>query len=274
MTCITRILLLSCPCLLAGIGPATGQAQTAPAFSYVATVNKQTVNDRGKASNEKPIVFHTIVSGPCARAEVVEGGDDDMKQGDLLLTTDGGKTVQWIATRKREYTEVDAAFKKRLSTEIASKLKLQLSDSRVDRTPAASDGTLEGRAVLHTRVARSTRMSGRVMLMRYNVTYTDALDVWTAKDLAGLPAVEASFFETIVDAFTGSDPALLAETDAAKARRPAGLLLKWTHVSSTTKDDGSVEEKTTTIVLTRLQTKTDAKAVSFEVPAGYRQVEK
>jgi hypothetical protein len=259
-------------CLLAASAPT--HAQTAPAFSYRATVNKRTIAGNGKSSNEKPIVFHTIISGSRGRAEVVDGGDDDMKPGDLLLTTDAGQTVQWVSARKREYRVIDTAFKQRLSNEIASKLKLEMSNSRVTHTPPVSDGTLEGRAVLHTRLSRSTRMAGRILLMRYAVTYEDSLDTWTAKDLAGLPAVEAAFFETIVDAFTGSNPTLSTETEAAKTRRPPGLPLKWTHVSRTTKDDGEVEEKTTDIVITRLQTKADAGSVSFDVPAGYRRVEK
>ncbi len=250
---------------------AFAQRGTSSAYAYRVTVTKQETGYNGKTSTPKPLILQTVIAGRGARVEVIEG-DKELKTGDLLLTADGGETINWISGKKREYRVIDAAYAQKLTGDIASKMKLQISNSRVEAAPSRADGKIEAQAVTHAQVSRSCTLTVRVLMMTYTVDFEDTLDVWVAKDLAG-PGVEARFFETFINAFLFSDDAMRGESDRARASRPAGLPLKWSHVSRSRKPDGATEEKTTTFVVSDIDTRADAN-VGFDVPEGYRRVEK
>lgn len=254
------------------------RATTAPpradaeAFSYRVTLEQQEKNYSGKITKKPTSVIETTSAGLNSRAEIRSGGKD-LKTGDVLLTNDGGETIYWI--RGRSYLVMDAAYREKLTQEITSKMKMTISNGRVeDETRGGESESIAGLPAAHGRITRAFDLGVRVLLMSVKVAYEDHLDVWTTKELAGATAIEATFYQTFINMVPFGDPGLRADTQSAQANLPKGFPLKWSHASVTRKDDGSTEEGSTTFVVSDLKRGGAGAAADFDLPEGLRRVEK
>ena len=241
-------------------------------LEYTCRVSMATTDAKGKVTPQPPIVARTVVRGDSARADIVEGMGD-FKTGDSFLTYDGGKTLYIVSAAKRQYSVVPLDS---MAAQLAGalgrspvKLKADSSTAGFERGPADSvAGVLTDRV----RVSRGFRLTIQALIFKKRIATRETLDLWLSRELGPMPNPVGALFMAMADAPSHANADLSRRMTAINDSVGTGAPLKVVHRLLT----GTGDDVTTTVTTIEVSNLSVGRpnALRFEVPQGFRRVEK
>jgi hypothetical protein len=245
---------------------------TAPAFAaihYKSTTHTESAQARGN----RDIQAEGWVAADKARIEFHSSSDPIMKQGNYLLTKDGGKTIYLVNPEDKTYAAWDLeamlGMVGGIMNGMGPMLKIQMENPKVEKTLDEDGGTLLGMPTRHLRFHTTYTMTVKVFGMGNSSDVVMDQDVWTTQKL---PDVALGVWLRANPPRTGNDE--LDKLVRAEAGKIQGIPLKNITVStSTEKKKGTKTVTRTSMEVTQLDTAATAPAGSFELPAGYKETQ-
>jgi Domain of unknown function (DUF4412) len=213
------------------------------------------------------------VSGDSARVELKESNNPVMKQGDFLITKDGGESILLVDPKEKTYAEFDLRGMLGAAGSMLNGMgplfKMEFSDPKVEKLLEEAGPALVGLPTRHYRFRTSYTMKIKVIGMGNESAVVSEEDIWVTDKLldAGL-----SVWLRAEPLRTGNEQLdKLIDADRGKI---TGFPLKTVVVStSTNKKNNKATTSRTTMEVTELDTKANVPATSFAVPAGYEKTE-
>ena len=245
-----------------------------PAFAgihYKAVTTTTTEGAQNQAGNMNMKVEGWVSSG-MARVEFKESDNPVAKSGAYLITKDGGKTIYLVDPKEKTYAEWDLQAMLGLAGAVMQGmgplLKMEFSDPKVEKLLDEDGGTVAGQPTRHTRYRTSYSMKVKVLGMGNESNVVTEQDIWSTDRLqdAGLGI------------WLRSDPVRTGNEQfdkliAAEVGKTGGFPLKTVTVSTTTPKKGNKTTSRSTMQVTDLDTSADVAAASFEIPAGYQEIQ-
>ena len=245
-----------------------------PAFAgihYKAVTTTTTEGAQNQAGNMNMKVEGWVSSG-MARVEFKESDNPVVKSGAYLITKDGGKTIYLVDPKEKTYAKWDLQAMLGLAGAVMQGmgplLKMEFSDPKVEKLLDEDGGTVAGQPTRHTRYRTSYGMKVKVMGMGNESNVVTEQDIWSTDRLqdAGLGI------------WLRSDPVRTGNEQfdkliASEVEKTRGFPLKTVTVSTTTPKKGNKTTSRSTMQVTELDTSANVAAASFEIPAGYQEIQ-
>lgn len=253
--------------ILAPAAPgATLRAQSARGLRYTFTVKS--------ADDRKPTRGTVQASGDRARIDLErERGDSDS----WILVTNGGRTVQLVNPREREYAEMDAdRFAGLVGTvmhALDKVMTLDVDDATVDMRRLGAGGTIAGYPTERWALTQEFVVNVGVLGHTSAELHRVVTDYWIAPGLE-LPR------NPLVELITQTETALAQADDdfmrlTAERRRalPRGAPLRIVVTSASSDADRMTAKapKVSRLDVTDISTNAPVDADALQVPAGYRK---
>jgi uncharacterized protein DUF4412 len=239
------------------------------AIHYKAVTKTQDAN----AKNSE-IQVEGWVSADKAKVAFLESAGNPMaKQGTYLLTKDGGKTLYLVNPEDKTYAEWNLqgllGAMGAVMNGLGPLLKVQFSDLKVDKLAEEDGGVIAGLPTRHYKFRTSYTMSIRVFGMGNTSNVVSEQDVWATNKLSD---VGLGVWLRAEPPRTGN-----AEFDkllASESGKFQGFPLRMINVSTSTAQKGNKTTTTrTTMDVTQLDTNASASPATFEIPAGFKEVQ-
>ena len=208
----------------------------------------------------------TTVDGSNARIEILEGGGAPFTAGSWMLTRDGGKTFTVVDPARKTYSvltiknsmdDVDARIERQT--------KVTNSTPEITRVSQEAGPELLGYATSHAHF-RTTYVVTFTLVDSFTAHVTREDEVWAAPALKTLSAKEAPALSA--GAQMGIDP-LAGHPDF----RQLGFPLKRITETKSESVDGTIESSVTKMEVKDVK-EGPVEPSTFEIPAGYRKVER
>lgn len=245
----------------------------APAFAgihYKSTTHMENPQARGSRS-PGDMQVEGWADGGKSRVEFRESGNPLMKKGTFLITKDGGKTVYLVNPQEKTYAVWDLESMLGgvggMMNGVGALLKIEISDPKVVKELEEDGGVLVGLPTRHVRYRTSYSMTMKIMGRGNTNDVVIDQDVWVAPKLQDLAL--GIWLRTPRTGNEQIDKLIKAESGKIQ-----GIPLKTVSVStSTDKKRGSTQVTRTTMEVTQLDTAATVPPSSFELPAGYKEIE-
>lgn len=248
--CLTVIIALFTAQLFAGV---TYEFKTV-------TTGKGATDMSGKAA----------VDGTSMRMEFVKGDKIIIPDGSVVISTDGGKNLTVLDTKKKTYYELPLEgmmnSMSSMMKGMGGMMQMSISNESVDVQQQGAGEDIEGYPTRKYTVTTSYDMSMKIMGMKNNQTIKQVSEVWATEKLP----VEYMTFVQQKGFKTGMDDLdrLIAKQSAAMK----GFPLKNVMTTTTTAANGKSQTTTTTMTISNIK---DAKVSGdqFEIPSGYKETD-
>lgn len=257
----TAIQLLSA---LLAVAPASA------GISYKAVSETKTSAGRGGMK----MLVEAQVEGGKARVEFKESSNPMLGRGSMMVTEDGGTTIYLVNAKDKTYTrwDVDAMMKMMggVMGGMGGLFKMEISNPKVEKLLEEPGGTIAGIATTHVRTKSSYTMAIKVMGMNQGSHVESVQDLWVASSLSDLG----------FGVWLRKEPPKTGNADfdrliAAEMHKVVGVPLKMVSVqTSTDTKKGTTTTTETSMEVTELSTGVaPAPASTYQVPAGYKEIE-
>lgn len=213
------------------------------------------------------------VAGDKARVEFKESANPMAKAGGWLLTRDGGKTMYMVDPEEKTYAEWDLQAMLGVAGAVMNGmgplLKIEFSTPKVETLTDEAGPTLLGLPTRHYRYRTSYTTKVRVLGMANEASVVSDQEIWTTDKLSDLA----------LGVWLRNDPPKTGNEQfdkllAAEMGKTQGFPLKSVTVSTTTQKKGNKQSVSkTTLEVTQLDTNATVPGTSFDIPAGYKEVE-
>ncbi|MFA6955736.1 MAG: DUF4412 domain-containing protein [Thermoanaerobaculia bacterium] len=221
--------------------------------------------DRGKGG----LSGKAAVEEGKVRIEIADGDDVILRDGNVMISSDGGKSFAVLDQKKKTYFTLE--LEQLLSSvgavmnSMGGMFKMSFTNHSVKAQPASAGETIEGYPTTKYVVDSSYDLTVEVFGRKSVTNVSSHSETWTTEKLAAGFAtfVQTKGFKTGMEEL---DKFVEKETRAVK-----GFPLK--QVTTMTQKKGSKAETTTTTVTVNAIKETSVPASSFEIPAGYKEVD-
>ncbi len=213
------------------------------------------------------------VSGEKARVEFKESANPMIQAGGWLLTKDGGKTMYMVDPDEKTYAEWNLQAMMGVVGSVMNGmgplLKIEFSTPKVEKLLDEPGPALVGLPTRHYRFRTSYTTKVRVLGMGNEASVVSEQDVWTTDKLS----------DVALGVWLRNDPprtgnAQFDKLMEAEMGKTEGFPLKSVTVSTTTQKKGNKQSVSTmTMEVTQLDINVSVPGSSFEIPAGYKEVE-
>ena len=240
-----------------------------------ATGNKEQVTMRGRGT----------YAGNDAKIEILEaassaGGKDTYGgQGSYFIVKNGGEVMYMVSPKDKQYMKWDMAAMlagmSKVVNAVGGFVKMQVSDVHIDAHDLGAGETVQGYPTRHYRMTQNYTMSASVFGHKSVTKTSSTVDYYFAPGLKIANPFVANSQQMAAmsqfDMFNNSD--FKTQMAAATAALPkGGVPLKMVTTNVNTDDKGKQETSTTTMEMINF-TKTNVPASTFEMPAGYTEVQ-
>lgn len=229
------------------------------------TYEFKSVADRGTGG----LSGKAAVEGGKVRIELTDGDDVILRDGNVMLSSDGGKSFSVLDTKKKTYFTLE--LERLLSTvgsamsSMGGMFKMSFDNHSVKAAAPAAGEAIEGYPTTKYVVDSSWDLSVEMFGRKSVTSVTSHSETWATEKLSA----DLATFVQMKGLKTGMpelDKFIEKETRAIK-----GFPLK--QVTTMTQKQGSKSETTKTTVTVTAIKEASVPDSSFEVPAGYKQVE-
>jgi len=239
-------------------------AQAFAGMYYEAT----TTGSGRKGADMVNTTVHGWVAGDAAKV-VFEASNNPMaKTGMYMLSKDGGKSVYMVNPEDKNYFKWDLDSMVGMAGGVMKMMNMKFTDVKVEKVGEEAGGTVAGLPTIHYTYRTSYTMSMKFMMMHKTSKVTKVQDVWSAPKL--LDAALGMYLRKTPPSMGDEeyDKMIRAEMEAIK-----GFPLKTQTVQTDTDEKGKSDTTTTVMEVTKLELEFATPASTFEIPAGYEEVE-
>jgi hypothetical protein len=240
-------------------------------FDYVFQVSQETVDERGRVRREPAFVVRARTRGHLVRVDFLPGSEGRNTPGDWYLTGDGGRSMTFVDERARTHHQLDvAAVREKVREEKG--LETRVADLVTRVLPEGPCGAVSGVPTACTAVHWRYTVRTRFWMMRTDTQVEERVRYWMAPTLPEFAPPFASFFGSRTDLLVRRDSGFAArEREVARSLGPGGVLRVEIVQTETT---GRARVRRTRVIETfRVRRATHDERL-FEVPAGYRLVQR
>ncbi|MBI2212084.1 MAG: DUF4412 domain-containing protein [Acidobacteria bacterium] len=235
-----------------------------PALAGV-TYDFKSVVDRGKGG----LSGKAAVDGSKMRIEIANGDDVVLRDGSVMISSDGGKTFSVLDQKKKTYFTLE--LEQLLSSvgaamnSMGGMFKMSFDNHSVKAAPPAAGEAIEGYPTTKYVVDSSWDLSVEVFGRKSVTSVSSHTETWATEKLS---SALATFVQTkgLKTGMPELDKFVEKETSAIK-----GFPLR--QVTTTTQKQGSKSETTKTTVTVTAIKETAVPESSFAVPAGYQKID-
>jgi len=228
-------------------------------------------SSEGAGQNQRTAV-EAWIDGEKAKIAFTESGTPGLRQGQYLLTRDGGETLLLVDPKEKAYAEWDLAAMLQMFGSVLQAmgpvLNFKIENVEVEKLGQEPGGTVAGLATTKTRWRTEYDLTMKILGMGRTNHVETVQEVWTTDELAD-PALGVWL--------RGASPTGFAELDqlfSAEMEKLDGFPLKSVATTTTTGQKGrqSQESRMTTEV-TSLDRSAAIPESTFEIPEGYTRSE-
>jgi hypothetical protein len=241
-------------------------AALAVPLSAGVTYNFSSVTD-GRGGTQMSGV--TSIEGTNMRLDFTRGDRMIFKDGSVVLSRDGGKTLLVLDPKQKSYFELDLeevfGSLGNAMKSMGGVVQFSIRNQKVQVSPGTSGGTIEGYATTKYRVDSTYEMTMKVMGMGSTSNIHSVTETWTT-DKLGSELITFVQMKGLRTGMEDLDKLLASQTKGVK-----GFPLKQVTTTTTTSGKKS-QTNTTTVMITDIRNaKIDL--AKFEVPKGYKKEE-
>jgi hypothetical protein len=250
-----------------------GAQPTAPdGYDYVFQVRQETVDEHGRSRREPAFVARVRSRGNMARVDFLPGSEGSNTPGDWYLTPDGGRSMTIVDARRRTHHLLNVA-EVREQVRDEKGLEVSVADLAVTIRPEGPCGEVAGWPTTCVAVERRYVVRTRFWVMRSETRVVERIRFWVAPALPDFAPPFGTFFVSRTDLLVHRDSGFMAgDREMRRALGPGGVLrVEGVH----TETNGRAQaRRTRTIETFRVRRVTHDDERLFEVPAGYRLVQR
>lgn len=209
------------------------------------------------------------VEGARMRLELAEGDGVLFKDGSVVLSSDGGKTLLVLDPKSKTYYELqlEQVFKALGSVmkSMGGMIQMSVDNQKVDVQQAGDGGKIEGYSTRKYDINAAYDLNMKIMGMNSSSHIESTTESWATDELSAdlMTFVQMRNLRTGID---GLDELLAAQTTGVK-----GFPLKQVTTTKTTQGKKS-NTQTTTVTVVNVRD-SDIPASQFEIPSGYSEGE-
>jgi Domain of unknown function (DUF4412) len=230
-----------------------------------------TTSQGGPGAKMADMTVKSWVDGDRARIEFAQSGNPMMKEGDYLLTKDGGKTVYLVNPKEKTFAKWDMESMLggmgSVMKGMRGMMNMNFSNPKVERLLEENGGTILGLPTTHYRFRTSYTMEMNFMGMHRSSQTVQEQDVWATTRLSD---VGLGVWLHKTPPKTGDEQ--LDAMIAAQRAKMVGFPLKSVTVSTVTDSKGHQQTHKTVMQVTELQ-KEPVAASKFEMGPGYSETQ-
>jgi hypothetical protein len=226
-----------------------------------------TTKGEGRSGQAQAAVVKGWVHGDSARVEFVESGNPMMAEGGYMLTKDGGVNMFFVNPKEKTYSKFDLESMGQMVGGVSKMMNMKFSDVKTEDLGEEMGGVIVGLPTTHYKFRVSYTMSMSFMGMKQNSKIVQDKEVWAAPKLV----------EAALGIWLRKSPPKMGDEEfdklvRAQAGKIQGFPLKTITKQTTTDKNGKTETTTTIMEVTKLELDMIPN-VSFDVPAGYKEVD-
>lgn len=207
------------------------------------------------------------VDGARSRLELARGDGILFKDGSVVLSADGGRTLLVLDPKAKSYYKLsfDELFATAgaLMKSMGSMMQLSITNPKVDARAAGPGGKIEGYATNKYEIATSYDLKMTVLGSEMASRVEMETEIWTTPELEAGYAVFLQD-KSIRTGIPEIDTLITAQSEGVK-----GFPLRQVTTMRTTQR-GKTDEQTTTMTVSKIREGAIDKA-AFSVPAGYTE---
>lgn len=221
----------------------------------------------GKGSEAQNAMVKAWVSGEKAKILFESTGNPLMKQGDYLLTTDGGQTLYLVSPRDKTYSKWDMDAMLQMLGGVTKMMKMEITEGKVEKLEERRAEPIAGLPTTYYKFRTTYRETMKFMMMNQDNRVEEIHELWAAPDLV----------EKALGVYLRKTPPKTVSEDfnrllALEFAKVKGIPLKSRTVTTVQDKKGSKQTTTVTMEVTTLQL-TPVPENTFQIPAGYKEVE-
>lgn len=226
-----------------------------------------TTKGDGRAGQAQASTVKGWVHGDNARVEFVESGNPMMAAGGYMVTKDGGTNLFFVNPKDKTYSKFDIESIGQMASGVGNMMNLKFSDLTTEDLGEGPGTVIAGLPTIHYKFRVAYTMSMSFMGMKQSSKVVQDKEVWAAPKLV----------EAALGIWLRKDPPKMGNEELdklvrAQAGKIQGFPLKSIVKQTTTDKNGKTETTTTTMEVTKLELDMIPN-VSFDVPAGYEEVD-
>jgi len=226
-----------------------------------------TTKGDGRAGQAQASTVKGWVHGDNARVEFVESGNPMMAKGGYMLTKDGGANLFFVNPKEKTYSKFDVESMGQMAGGVGKMMNMKFSDVKTEDLGEEMGAVIVGLPTTHYKFRVSYTMSMSFMGMKQSSKIVQDKEVWAAPKLV----------EAALGIWLRKSPPKMGDEEfdklvRAQAGRIQGFPLKTITKQTTTDKNGKTETTTTIMEVTKLELDMIPN-VSFDVPAGYEEVD-
>jgi hypothetical protein len=229
-------------------------------YEFKSVVERGTGGLTGKAS----------VEGEKMRIDVSDGDDIVLRDGNVMISSDGGRTFTVLDQKKKTYFTLD--FEQLMSSlgavmnSMGGMIKMSFDNHKVKALPPVAGEPVEGLPTTKYVVESSYDLAIEVFGRKSVSTINSRSETWSTDKI---PAGYATFVQ-LKGVRTGMDE--LDKFIEKETREIKGFPLKQVTTTTTQKQGGKPETSKTTVTVTGVK-ETSVPDSAFAVPQGYKKVD-
>jgi hypothetical protein len=247
------------------------QPATPAGYDYVFQIRQETVDERGRSRREPAFVARARSRGNVVRVDFLPGSEGSNTPGDWYLTPDGGRSMTIVDTRRRTHHLLNVA-EVREQVRDEKGLEVAVTDLAVTIRPEGPCGEVAGWPTTCVAVERRYTVRTRFWVMISETQVAERWRYWVAPALPDFAPPFATFFVSRTDLLVHRDSGFVARDREVQRALVRGGVLKVEGVHTETNGRAQAR-RTRTIETFRVRRATHDEAL-FEVPAGYRLVQR
>lgn len=232
-----------------------------PTWRYTLRYGTTVTRGTGRPKTTESLLAMVTASGATARLEVLEG-NKDFKRGEVVITTDSGRTLQILEPGKRRYREMSLA---ELEAKTRGKLTLSVRNSRVEVLPEARVAGPDGASQVHGRLTHDFTLTAKMLVFSHTSVVRQEIDHWVDPRHEGLTNPIAGFFRGVEEILVGEGIREVRRRELALLR---GEPVRTITATTSRAGDGQQEVEITTLELLEI-TRVDHAVLESTIPAGY-----
>ena len=226
-----------------------------------------TTKGDGRAGQAQASTVKGWVHGDNARVEFVESGNPMMAEGGYMLTKDGGANLFFVNPKEKTYSKFDLESMGQMAGGVGKMMNMKFSDVKTEDLGEEMGAVIVGLPTTHYKFRVSYTMSMSFMGMKQSSKIVQDKEVWAAPKLV----------EAALGIWLRKSPPKMGDEEfdklvRAQAGKIQGFPLKTITRQTTTDKNGKTETTTTIMEVTKLDLDMIPN-VSFDVPAGYEEVD-
>jgi len=231
------------------------------------TYTAVTKDEDGK--KKEAVTVRGWVSGQGGKVQFENNDNPLMPAGSYIVTNDGGKKIYLVVPSKKQYGEFDVqrlvTTAGQMMNALGGLMKIQYEAPKVEKLLEEDGGIIAGLPTKHYKYRTTYTVVIKFMGTRRTTTTIEE-DVWVAPKL--VEAALGMYFRSGPPATGNAELDQLVKAEFSKVQ---GFPLK--KITVTTSGSGKKTDTTRTVMeVTELQM-VPVPASTFEIPAGYKQVE-